>query len=62
MNDMLFLIIMIYIICNIPAFILLGVGLHKRSKKDDRGTGYLIAAAVYFLIGGGICGSLLGGI
>lgn len=60
MNDALFLIIMAYLICHIPAFILLGVGLHKRSKKEESSTGYLLAAAIYFLIGAGICGSIIG--
>jgi len=59
MDGILFLIIIAYLICHIPAFILLGMGLYKRSKKDERSTGYLLAAAIYFLIGAGICGSII---
>jgi hypothetical protein len=59
-NDMLSLIVIIYLICHIPAFIMLMIGLGKLKTKPELAKKWLIAAGIYFLIGGGICGKLLG--
>jgi len=55
-----FLVIIIYLICHIPAIILLILGLYRLKKRPENAKKLLIAASVYFLIGGGICGNLLG--
>jgi len=53
------LIVIIYLISHIPAFILLFVGLSKLKKKPVKAKQLLILAGIYFLIGAGICGALL---
>lgn len=59
-NGMLSLIVIIYLICHIPAFIMLMLGLGKLKTNPEVAKKWLIAAGIYFLIGGGICGKLLG--
>ncbi len=54
-----YLIILIYVICHIPAFIMLFTGLAILKRKPEKARKLMIAAGIYFLIGGGICGSLL---
>lgn len=54
-----YMIILIYVICHIPAFIMLFTGLAKLKTKPEIARKYLIAAGIYFLIGLGVCGSLL---
>ncbi len=56
------LIVLIYLVCHIPAFILLGLGLSRRKTRPENSKNLLIAAAVYFVIGGGICGAILTGL
>ncbi|BDD01063.1 hypothetical protein [Persicobacter psychrovividus] len=53
------LIILIYIFCHIPAIVLLILGFKARQDKPSRAMKYFIFAAIYFVIGTGICGSLL---
>lgn len=53
------LIILIYIICHIPAIIALIMGLVVLKSSPDYAKKLLIFAGIYFLIGGGICGALL---
>lgn len=60
MDGILFLIIIIYLICHIPAIILLIVGFSRLKSNPENAKKFLIAAGIYFLIGAGICGSLLG--
>jgi hypothetical protein len=55
------LILIIYLICHIPAFILLILGVNRLKTKPDNAKRLLIAAGIYFLIGAGICGALLRG-
>ncbi|MEO7308836.1 MAG: hypothetical protein ABIX01_00445 [Chitinophagaceae bacterium] len=55
------LVVVIYLVCHIPAFIMLGMGLAKRKTKPEAAKKLLIAAGIYFLIGGGICGAILRG-
>jgi len=59
MNDMLSLIVLIYFVCHLPAFILLIVGLSRRKTKPENAKLLLTIAGIYFLVGGGICGALL---
>lgn len=53
------LITMIYVVCHIPAIIMLIFALAYANSKPDVSKKLFIGAAVYFLIGGGICGALL---
>jgi hypothetical protein len=59
MEGMPLLIVIIYLVCHIPAIILLILGLNKLKSRPKNAKYLLIAAGVYFLIGGGICGALL---
>ena len=61
MNDIGFMIIGAYLILHTPAIIMLIVGLYKLKTKPTLAKNLIIAAGIYFLIGGGICGVLLGG-
>jgi hypothetical protein len=54
------IIILIYFILHIPAFILLFIGIDKLKTKRELGITLLIISTVYFIIGGGICGQLMG--
>ena len=49
----------IYIVCHIPAFIMLGLGWSRMKTRPDNARKLFIAASIYFLIGGGICGAIL---
>lgn len=51
--------ILTYLVLHIPAFILLIIGLFKLKAKPESAKKFLILSGIYFLIGGGICGSLL---
>ncbi|MBK9191333.1 MAG: hypothetical protein IPM77_07365 [Crocinitomicaceae bacterium] len=53
------LIIIIYIICHIPAIIALIMGLVALKSNPEYAKKLLIFAGIYFLIGGGICGTIL---
>lgn len=53
------LIIIIYLFCHAPAIVMLILGLKRLKTKPETAKRLLIAAGVYFLIGGGICGGLL---
>lgn len=59
MEGILFLIIIIYLVCHIPAIILLILGLTRLKSRPENAKKLLIAAGIYFLIGGGICGALI---
>lgn len=59
MNGIVSLIIIIYLVCHLPAIILLILGLTRLKSRPESAKKLLIAAGIYFLIGGGICGSLL---
>ncbi|MGR6087508.1 MAG: hypothetical protein ACU4F9_05000 [Arcticibacter sp.] len=56
---MLILILIIYTIFHIPAFVMLRMGLKQLKTNPTYGKKLLIGAGVYFIIGGGICGALL---
>ncbi|MDD2798921.1 MAG: hypothetical protein PHV20_10045 [Bacteroidales bacterium] len=58
-NAIFILVIIVYIIFHAPAIILLFLGLKNLKKKPERAKTQLIIAGIYFLIGGGICGTLL---
>lgn len=53
------LIFIIYLIFHIPAIILLLLGLSRLNTKPENAKKLLIAAGIYFLIGGGICASMV---
>ena len=52
-------IIIIYIVFHSPAIIMLTLGLNQLKIRPENAKKLLIAAGIYFLIGGGICGVLL---
>ncbi|CAN5608359.1 hypothetical protein BH11BAC3_BH11BAC3_28590 [soil metagenome] len=54
------LIIIIYLICHTPAIIMLIVGLSRLKTKPVSAKKLLIAAGIYFLVGAGLCGAMLG--
>lgn len=56
------LLLLIYLILHSPAIIMLIVGLKRRKTKPESAKVLFIISGIYFLIGGGICGLLLGGI
>ncbi len=56
------LLLLIYLILHSPAIIMLIVGLERRKTKPESAKVLFIISGIYFLIGGGICGLLLGGI
>lgn len=53
-------IIILYIIFHLPAFILLFMGLSRLVDRPKNAKVLLTIAGVYFLIGAGICGSIMG--
>lgn len=59
MNGILPIVIIIYLVCHIPAIIMLVIGLNRLKTKPDNAKKLLIAAGIYFLIGAGICGAML---
>lgn len=59
MDGLLPVIIGIYLVYHIPAIILLILGLIRRKSRPENSKKLLIAAGIYFLIGGGICGALV---
>ena len=59
MDGILPVIIIIYLFCHTPAIIMLIIGLNRLKKRPENAKKLLIAAGIYFLIGGGICGALL---
>lgn len=59
MEGILFLIITIYLVFHTPAIILLILGLTRLKSRPENAKKLLIAAGIYFLIGGGICGAIL---
>lgn len=59
MDGILSFIILIYLICHSPAIIMLIIGLTRLKSRPHNAKKLLIAAGIYFLIGGGICGALL---
>jgi hypothetical protein len=59
MDGILPLIIIIYLFCHIPAIIMLIIGLTRLKSRPENAKKLLIAAGIYFLIGGGICGAIL---
>lgn len=59
MDNMFALVVIIYLIFHIPAFGLLILGFICRKSKPRTSKILLIIACVYFLIGAGICGTIL---
>ncbi len=53
------IIIILYLVFHSPAIYMLILGLNRLKTKPENARKLLIAAGVYFLIGGGICGALL---
>lgn len=59
MDGLLPLIIIIYLVCHFPAFIMLILGLNRLKTKPENAKQLLIASGIYFIIGGGVCGAIL---
>lgn len=59
MDGLLLFIILVYLVLHIPAFILLIVVSVKRKKNPETAKKLFIAAGIYFLIGAGICGTIM---
>ncbi|MDI9341908.1 MAG: hypothetical protein QM534_15155 [Sediminibacterium sp.] len=59
MDGLIYAVIAVYLICHIPAFILLIIGFVKLKKKPQVAKKFFIAALIYFLIGAGVCGAIL---
>lgn len=57
-----FIILIIYLFCHLPAIILMVLGLIWRKSKPRTAKVLLIIAGIYFIVGGGICGTILTGI
>ncbi len=53
------LVVIVYLVAHIPAFVLLIVGLVLRKQKPKTSKVLFIIAGVYFIIGTGICGAIL---
>lgn len=53
------IIISIYLVCHSPAIIMLIIGLVRLKTRPENAKRLLIAAGIYFLVGGGICGAML---
>ncbi len=53
------MILLIYLILHSPAIILLIIGLFKLNREPERAKKLLLIALIYFIIGGGICSSIL---
>jgi hypothetical protein len=58
-NGLLGFLIIVYLICHLPAIITLIIGLRRIKTRPKNAKKYLIFSGVYFLIGTGICGALL---
>lgn len=50
----------LYLLLHIPAFVMLIVGLFIRKQNPVAAKVLFILTGIYFLIGGGICGLLVG--
>ena len=59
LDSIVYLIMVIYFIAHLPAFIMLGIGIGIRKEKKTRSKNLIIGALIYFIVGGGICGSIL---
>ncbi len=59
MGEFFVLILFFYLICHIPGIVLLVLGLKRAETRPENSKKLLIAAGIYFLIGGGICGAFL---
>lgn len=59
MEGIFVLVLIIYLVCHIPAIIMLIVGLVRLKSKPENAKKLLIAAGIYFLIGAGICGMMI---
>ncbi len=52
-------IISVYLVCHSPAIVMLAIGLRRLKTKPTSAKVLLIISGMYFLIGAGICGTLL---
>ena len=59
-NGLLAIILAIYIVCHLPAIIMLIVAYNYRKKDSKTSTILVILAIVYFIIGFGVCGGMFG--
>lgn len=61
MNGILSIILLIYFVCHLPAFVLLYLGWRNRKSQPEQSKKYYIYAGIYFIVGAGICGKILMG-
>jgi hypothetical protein len=59
MKGMLPFILLVYFVCHLPAIIMLIIGLNRLKTRPENAKNLLIIAGIYFLVGGGICASIL---
>ena len=59
MSGLLPMVILVYLVLHIPAFILLILGLRGLKRNHSNAKTLLILAGIYFIVGAGICGSLI---
>lgn len=57
--DLFPLILVVYLVCHSPAIITTIIGLSKLKKNPSSAKKFLIFSGIYFLVGAGICGSML---
>lgn len=58
-NGIITLIALIYLVCHSPAIVMVIIGLVRLKSKPQLAKKLLILSGIYFLIGWGVCGSLL---
>lgn len=59
-EGLIFLVIGIYLVCHLPAIIMLILGLRWFKRKPKTAKTLLIIAGIYFIVGAGICGGMFG--
>ncbi|MTB50679.1 hypothetical protein [Lewinella sp. W8] len=52
-------VIMVYLVLHLPAIIMLILGLSWRKKKPKTSKTLIYVAIAYFIVGAGVCGSLV---
>ena len=52
-------VIMVYLVLHLPAIIMLIIGLARRKTKPKSSKTLIYIAIAYFIVGAGVCGSLM---
>ncbi len=58
MDGLFTLVIIVYLICHLPAIVMLVLGLKLLKTNVQKGKILIIIAGIYFIIGAGICGGM----